>query len=1208
VGCVNTRGLPDHEWLHALELVEEGVFHFLFLLETWHVDHVKRRLHPRLLAATEPPTTSGTGTLDNITGTPSGRHSGGVAVLVSAYASALVLGVDVSPLGEAVTVTTRHGVLTGLYLPPSMPEDRVAPLLASVSSSDIVFGDMNVRFPGLECQYGTPGPKPRLTTFLTWLDGEGSFDHVLPDPKPDTTSLSCESLLNLDHCFVRRAFRYIHLSLPSTKHLGFHSDHKYALSFVLGGDCGVGATSPDCRRLDLPRYRIQSLGDPEKSLALSSAWKRYHLTIDAFESRSNIGRRTGMGNGRPSTDLLNSNLVDTLGLVCEAALGKQRPSPRFRPRRRKSSLKRHDEDPSPRRSHLGTPNRDISDQEDGIDVFGTPRPRSSSTSELLGEIQVLEEGGANVLGRPDTLRSPGSLDRPNPFGDNLLGSLDRPNPFGDDLLGSIGLYKRAAKSSLENGPLLPTKDGLARRMSALEEVSHRFAERFTQTRTTIMANPLPYAPRDNPTLTSRDRIFQDDPTLTSRDRIFQDDLSPFTTEEVAGELALQDASKACGADGIHIRVLRHLAISEPTFLDALTSLYNSCFASGTTPAAWNDTLIHLLIKDVSLPKDADNVRPITLISIIRKVFERLLLSRFDLSGWAAVHPLQAGFKARHSTYTNAAAVHALLESGLVSHVAFLDFRSAFDVVDHSILSRILRERGCPPRMLALISHLTFDGIRSTVLSDSDAGPTFVRGRGVLQGSPLSPHLFNIFVDGLLRELEAAGATRLPTPADSTCLPVAGSLRPTAMSIVPTLFYADDGILLASSLSDVQYLLDITTTWCRGNGMELNIKKCGYLTSGPSTFLASDSLASPTVSGSPLPRVDEYTYLGFPVTPKGIDFRKHLTTRIEKAVARASFLSVFSDGWGPAHRLRVYRTYLAPMFEYGAPLVAAHAETGPAFYDGTITKPFSDLVGWIASGKANPDLTANLLGLEPLESRFRSLKAMFQLNLRSLPDESPLKRMRALGWSPNSFYYHLTEDALFRTFVVALPVEKIAIPLRFQYCPERNLAAASPPTRALLVSYLSKKREERAAVDTQRWRLAKVIPRATRLKRDLRGADLTLRAPRRFQTAFLHYRRGIFAANYACLCPEPPHRFRRGHEVYASPVPNGSLSLKERALKHRIRSKLPVRSAPFLFTDVDFLLNRGEFARAHAILRGVLRDLAIKKAIAKATASLNVGGE
>ena len=93
-------------------------------------------------------------------------------------------------------------------------------------------------------------------------------------------------------------------------------------------------------------------------------------------------------------------------------------------------------------------------------------------------------------------------------------------------------------------------------------------------------------------------------------------------------------------------------------------------------------------------------------------------------------------------------------------------------------------------------------------------------------------------------------------------------------------------------------------------------------------------------------------------------------------------------------MRIYRTYLTPIFEYGAPLVAAYAETDPTFYDSTVAELFSALVGWIAGSKANPNLTANLLGLEPLESRFRALKAMFQLNLRSLPDESPLKRMRA----------------------------------------------------------------------------------------------------------------------------------------------------------------------------------------------------------------------
>ncbi|KAM0701557.1 hypothetical protein Q7P35_010465, partial [Cladosporium inversicolor] len=521
----------------------------------------------------------------------------------------------------------------------------------------------------------------------------------------------------------------------------------------------------------------------------------------------------------------------------------------------------------------------------------------------------------------------------------------------------------------------------------------------------------------------------------------------------------------------------------------------------------NDTLIHLLVKDVSLPKDADNVQPITLVSIIRKVFERLLLMRFDLSSWAAVHPLQAGFKAQHSTYTNAAAVHALLESGI--------------------------RQGCPP-----------------LLSDGGAGPTFIHSQGVLQGSPLLPHLFNIFVDGLLQELEAAGAAQVSV---ATRLLV-------AMSIVPTLFYANDGTLLAPSLPDLWSLLDITATWCCSNGMELNIKKCSYLTSNP-----TPSLISPTVSSSLLPRVDEYTYLSFPITSKGIDFRKHLTSRIEKAVACTSFLSVFSDSW------------------------AAYAETDSAFYDSTITKSFSALVSWIAGSKANLGLTANLLGLEPLESRFRALKAMFQLNLRSLPDKSPLKRMRALCWKPNSFYYCLTEDSLFCTFSVTLPIETVGMDLE-EIHPRRDVTTTVPPTRTLLRSYLSKKREERSAIDSQRWQLARVIPRHLV---DFRQPSYIIGEVSLLQI--------ILVSALKSLLINSAKDMRSTLLEYRL-----DLSLKERALKYRVESKLPLKDTPLLFTDIDFLLNRGEFARAYAILQGVLRDLAIRRAATKATRASRVG--
>jgi len=216
-------------------------------------------------------------------------------------------------------------------------------------------------------------------------------------------------------------------------------------------------------------------------------------------------------------------------------------------------------------------------------------------------------------------------------------------------------------------------------------------------------------------------------------------------------------------------------------------------------------MVCLIVKDHTWPKDADNVRPITLIGMFCKVFERLLLCCFDAGGWAKVQPTQAGFCSHYSTCVNAAVLHALLESCRITHVAFLDFKAAFDVVNHALLLDILCRRGCLPRLQGLVASLTFHHIRSRIVSDGEASDWFSRGKGVLQGSPLSPYLFNIFVDGLLEDLNN-GATIVPQ----------------------SLFYADDSTLLASSSSEIQRLLDIVANWSAQHRMTLNVKKCGYI--------------------------------------------------------------------------------------------------------------------------------------------------------------------------------------------------------------------------------------------------------------------------------------------------------------------------------------------------------------------------------------------
>jgi len=150
-----------------------------------------------------------------------------------------------------------------------------------------------------------------------------------------------------------------------------------------------------------------------------------------------------------------------------------------------------------------------------------------------------------------------------------------------------------------------------------------------------------------------------------------------------------------------------------------------------TPTVWNQADIYMLAKDVGKRRDANNVRPITLICMFRKIFERLLLRRFDAPGWASLHPAQAGFRSHHSTCMNAAVVHHLLASRSRSTAVFLDFRSAFDVVSHSRLAALLDERGCPRYLQSLIGNLMFHNVKSRVLVNGVVSEWFPRTRNIL---------------------------------------------------------------------------------------------------------------------------------------------------------------------------------------------------------------------------------------------------------------------------------------------------------------------------------------------------------------------------------------------------------------------------------------------------------------------------------------------
>ena len=320
------------------------------------------------------------------------------------------------------------------------------------------------------------------------------------------------------------------------------------------------------------------------------------------------------------------------------------------------------------------------------------------------------------------------------------------------------------------------------------------------------------------------------------------------------------------------------------------------------------------------------------------------------------------------------------------------------------------------------------------------------------------------------------------------------------------------------------------------------------------------------------RCDQYTYLGFPATATGIDFAQHVRTRIAAAVNRTKFLSVYSDAWGVAHRLQVYKTYLAPMFEYGAPLVMAWAEEKrgarkphkKAFLEAL--KDHDRLTEWISNGKSTPMVDMNLCGLLPLTTRFVHLHAKFSGLVEQLPEDNPLRQ--SLYRTTNrtgSFFHALRHSPIFTKWQSLPPVPVIS-----------------------LTQFLRQERRQviQSAIQQPRQKLLRLSPLQSRLKKGIWLADWSLspELPIKEQDLLYAYRRGKFGRGCICACGK---EWKRGHESCASLDCRLKLTVAERKEKAELKTKLQIRG---VFTHLDYVLWKGELRRAGYYIRRLWQRL------------------
>ena len=152
------------------------------------------------------------------------------------------------------------------------------------------------------------------------------------------------------------------------------------------------------------------------------------------------------------------------------------------------------------------------------------------------------------------------------------------------------------------------------------------------------------------------------------------------------------------------------------------------------------------------------------------------------------------------------------------YFCFIDYAKAFEFVDHSKLWRILKEMGIPDHLTCLLRN-KYAGQEATVRTGHGTTDWFQIGKGVCQGCILSPCLFNLYAEYIMR---------------NTGLKEAQAGIKIARRNINNLRYADDTTLMAESEKELKSHLMKVKQESEKVGLKLNIQKTKIMASGPIT--------------------------------------------------------------------------------------------------------------------------------------------------------------------------------------------------------------------------------------------------------------------------------------------------------------------------------------------------------------------------------------
>ena len=364
-----------------------------------------------------------------------------------------------------------------------------------------------------------------------------------------------------------------------------------------------------------------------------------------------------------------------------------------------------------------------------------------------------------------------------------------------------------------------------------------------------------------------------------------------TVEEVKKEILTLNNKKASTNGSIPVTILKQTL---DTYIVKLTNTINHSILINEFPDNLKKgEVIPIYKKNDPLKKD--NYRPVTLLSHLSKVFERIMHKQIYAFMENKLSKYLTGFRKNHGTQHSLASMlenwKNALDKGEYVCALFMDLSKAFDTINHDLMLAKLEAYGFSNNSLQFMHNYLKNRKQRVQLNNSFSKMGKVKV-GVPQGSIIGPLLFNIFINDFIYFIEHCNISN----------------------------YADDNTMygIGKDKETTKFLLDLdfqtVAKWFYANAMVLNPEKCHYMCLGSNV----DNMEEFNSLDYKLNNSEEETMLGIKIDRK-LNFQNHINDLCRKASQKINALNRIASYIDVHKRKIIYTSIIKSQFSY-CPLV------------------------------------------------------------------------------------------------------------------------------------------------------------------------------------------------------------------------------------------------------------------------------------------------